>query len=381
MRRIRRLALLVLLLLPSLAFVPSDVTANEAATAPDITLRDVDGITHRLSQYRGKWVVLEWTNVDCPSVKALYQARGVRALQDAYRPRGLVWLTIDAGSSGTRTAAQTKSAVAALGGSPNAVLLDPTGGASKAFQAQVTPEVRLIAPKGQIVYAGAVQGPAREPHLATVLEAVAASKPAPFASKPARGTRIASGTAAAAPAQTFSGPKAPEFQLIDTNGFAHKLSDYKGKWVILEWVNYDCPFVKKQYHSSHRSMQLLQQRAARYGIVWLSICSSAPGKEGALSSAQANARMRSWGAKPTAYLHDPRGQVGRAFRAAKTPDMRIISPQGTIEYSGGIDSITSMRAADAPRAKNYVRLAIADIVNQRPIQIRSSKAYGCSVKY
>ena len=381
MRRTRHAVLLALLLMPFLGLLPSEVVANDERAAPDITLRDVDGVTHRLSQYRGKWVVLEWTNVDCPSVKALYGARGVRNLQDAYKPRGLVWLTIDAGPAGTRTAAQTKAAVAALGGSPSAVLLDPTGTAGKAFQAQVTPEVRLIAPKGNVVYSGAVQGAAREPHLATVLQAVAGSKAIPYASKPAQGSRISYGASAAAPAQTFRGPKAPEFQLMDTNGFAHKLSDYKGKWVILEWVNYDCPFVKKQYHSSHRSMQLLQQRAARYGIVWLSICSSAPGKEGALSSSQANARMRSWGAKPTAYLHDPRGSVGRAYRAAKTPDMRIISPQGTIEYSGGIDSITSMRASDAPRARNYIREAIADIVNKRPIQMRSTKAYGCTVKY
>ena len=151
--------------------------------------------------------------------------------------------------------------------------------------------------------------------------------------------------------------------------------------VILEWVNYDCPYVQKHYHSSHRSMQSLQARSAQHGIVWLSICSSAPGKQGYFSSGQANARMRRLGATPTAYLHDPSGAVGRSYGARTTPDMRVISPQGTIEYAGGIDSIRSARASDVGRAKNYVALALADIVARRPIAVKRSRPYGCTVKY
>ena len=164
-------------------------------------------------------------------------------------------------------------------------------------------------------------------------------------------------------------------------GIPRRLSAYRGKWVILEWVNYQCPYVQKHYHASHRNMQRLQARAAQNGIVWLSICSSARGKEGYFPPAQANARKQRLGASPAAYLQDPMGSVGRMYGARKTPDIRIISPQGTIEYAGGIDSIQSARAGDVKRAKNYVAMAISNIVSRKPIAIKKSQPYGCSVKY
>ena len=157
-----------------------------------------------------------------------------------------------------------------------------------------------------------------------------------------------------------------------------RLSDYKGKWVIIEWVNYDCPFVRAQYASPNRNMQTLQARAAQNGMVWLAICSSAPGKEGHFSSAEVSSRIRRWGATPTAYLHDPQGKVGRAYGAKTTPDMRVISPQGTIEYAGGIDNNRGRRGG---QPKNFIALAIADILAGRPIAIKQSQPYGCSVKY
>ena len=151
--------------------------------------------------------------------------------------------------------------------------------------------------------------------------------------------------------------------------------------MILEWVNYDCPFVKKHYNSSHRNMQRLQARARELGMVWLSICSSAPGKQGHMQAGRVNSRMRQLGASPAAYLLDPRGSVGRQYGAKHTPEMRVIDPQGRIRYVGGIDSIASMNARDVARAKNYIALALQAIGGSQPIPVTTSRSYGCTVKY
>lgn len=381
----RSKAVLCLLCLLAVGAVTRESRADEKRAKPDFALRDTEGVVRRLSDYRGKWVVLEWINFDCVPVNQLYAAPAAKmqALQRVFKAKGVIWLSLNSAGVGKRgylSPQQSKSMLARLGASPTALLLDSAGTVGKAFRVQVTPEVRVISPRGDVVYRGGVESagpgvPVR--HLETVLNAGTSGRALPFAVKPARGCRIdyPASTAAA------SGPRAPDFTLTDSTGVARRLSAYRGKWVILEWVNYDCPFVQKQYHFSHKTMQALQARSAQHGIVWLSICSSAPGKEGYFSSAQANARMRRMGASPAAYLHDPRGAVGRSYRAQKTPDIRIISPEGTIAYAGGIDSIPSMSVRDIPRAKNYVALAIADIVGHRPIAIKKSRPYGCSVKY
>ena len=363
-----------------------ETSADESRAKPDFELRDVDGVNRRLSDYRGKWVVLEWVNFDCPQVSELYRAPGrkMQTLQQTSKGKGVIWLSINSarvGRQGYLSPQQGKSLLARMGASPTALLLDTAGSVGKAFRAQVTPEVRVISPRGDVVYAGGVgsagsASPVR--YLETVLNAATSGRAIPFAVQPAQGSRI-DYAAPTAPAAT--GPRAPDFTLVDSGGRTRRLSDYRGKWVILEWVNYDCPYVQKHYHGSHRSMQTLQARSAQHGIVWLSICSSARGKQGYFSSAQANARMRRMGASPVAYLHDPTGAVGRSYGAKTTPGFRIISPQGTIEYDGGIDSIRSSRASDVARAKNYVAMAIADIVGRRPIAVKRSRSYGCSVKY
>ena len=384
-RRFRGLASSLCVALAAIMATPSSGYAEGARALTDFELLDVDGRSHRLSHYRGKWVVLEWVNFDCAPVKAQYQAPAskMQNLQRSYGAKGVLWFTINSSAAGQRghlSAQQSKTAMARLGAAPSAFLLDPKGTAGKAFGIQVTPEIRVLSPRGEVVYAGGVESAGTQTplrYLDAVLRAATSGHAIPYARKPASGCRVAYAPTTSA----ASGPRAPAFTLTDTTGKVRRLSDFQGKWVILEWVNYDCPFVQKHYDASHRNMQALQARAARHGIVWLSICSSAPGKQGHFSAAHANARKRQLGATPVAYLLDPSGRVGRAYGARTTPGMRVISPQGTIEYSGGIDSIRSARASDVARAKNFIALAIADIVARRPIAIKSSRSYGCSVKY
>ncbi|MDF1703129.1 MAG: redoxin domain-containing protein, partial [Planctomycetota bacterium] len=237
----------------------------------------------------------------------------------------------------------------------------------------------VLSPRGDVVYAGGVHsaGPgARTPYLQSVLTAATSRQAIPFAAKPAQGTLIAYAAARA----VATGPKARGFTLPDNTGATRRLSDFRGKWVILEWVNYDCPFVQANYHPSRRIIQTLQAQSAKQGIVWLSICSSARGKQGQFSAAQVNARMKRIGAAPTAYLHDLTGAVGRAYGAGYTPEIRIISPQGTIEYAGGVTG-NRRRGRNAAPPRNHLAAAIADVVAGRPIAVKKTETFGCSVKY
>lgn len=375
MNHLRRHLLLGLTCLLALGGLAREGVAEPQGAQPEFALRDVDGAVRRLSEHRGKWVVLEWVNFACEPVTQHYQAPGRRmqALQRAAMSRGVVWLCIDStspGQPGYVTSQEGKQTLARLGAQPTALLLDPTGAVGKQFRAQVTPEARVVSPQGEVVYAGGVE------HLHTVLDAATTGRALPFATQPVQGCRIPYATV-----PSLGGPKAPDFALKDNAGVVRRLSDFRGKWVVLEWVNYDCPFVFKHYNPAHRNMQRLQALSARQGVVWLSICSSAPGKQGHFAPAQVGQRMRRLGAAPAAYLHDPNGAVGRSYGAKTTPDIRVISPQGTLEYAGGIDNMPSARASDVARAKNFLALALADIAARRPIAIKQSRPYGCSVKY
>lgn len=175
------------------------------------------------------------------------------------------------------------------------------------------------------------------------------------------------------------GELAPEFNLTDASGTSHKLSDFRGKLVVLEWLNHDCPFVKKQYSSGH--MQKLQKKYTAQGVVWLSIISSAPGKPGHRTGPQASADSQDKNAAPTAVLLDPSGEVGQKYDAKTTPEMFVLSPDGKIIYSGAIDSIQSTNSADCDKATNYVREALDAALAGKPVPHPSTKPYGCSVKY
>ena len=174
------------------------------------------------------------------------------------------------------------------------------------------------------------------------------------------------------------GQPAPAFRLVDSNGKARSLAEFKGKTVVLEWTNADCPFVKKHYAGN---MQALQKSAAKGGIVWLTINSGAPGKQGHVDGVGANAIIKAKGAAPAAYLLDATGDVGRAYAAKTTPHMYIVDPGGKLVYQGGIDDTPTADVADIKTAKNYVTAALADLKAKRAVQTASSKPYGCSVKY
>src|ERR1700724_2551623 len=175
------------------------------------------------------------------------------------------------------------------------------------------------------------------------------------------------------------GSAAPDFSLPDAKGQTHALSDYKGKYVVLEWFNPECPFVKKHYGGGN--MQKLQEQYTGKGVVWLTIDSNAPGTEGTLSPDQAEKTANAWKTKQTALLLDPEGKAGRAYGAKNTPNMVIINPEGKIVYEGAIDSKASPNPADIPSSTNYVKAALDESLARKPVSNSQTKQYGCSVKY
>lgn len=175
------------------------------------------------------------------------------------------------------------------------------------------------------------------------------------------------------------GAPAPAFTATDSNGVTHSLADFRGKTVVLEWTNHDCPFVIKHYATDN--MQALQRAATATGVVWLAVISSAPGEQGHVSGAEANRIAAERKAAPTAILLDPDGTVGRAYAARTTPHMYIIDAAGTLVYMGGIDDRPTADKADVPGATNFVRAALDDIAAGRPVATPTSRPYGCSVKY
>ena len=173
--------------------------------------------------------------------------------------------------------------------------------------------------------------------------------------------------------------QAPNFKLMDSNGKEHSLSDFKGKLVVLEWINYECPFVKKHYDS--KNMQALQEKYTKQGLIWLTICSSAESKQGNFTNDEINSRSKKHGAKFTAYLVDSDGKVGKMYGAKTTPHMYIINKDGKLVYAGGIDDKASTDLEDIKGAKNYVSLALDELLAGKNVSVQSSKPYGCSVKY
>jgi len=175
------------------------------------------------------------------------------------------------------------------------------------------------------------------------------------------------------------GKPAPDFTLKDLSGKDHKLSDLKGKTVVLEWVNYGCPFVKKHYDS--KNMQNLQKAATSDGVVWLAICSSAPGKQGNETADTAKEKSKELGSNATAYLVDADGAVGKLYNAKTTPEMFVISKEGNVVYMGAIDDKPNPNPDTIKGATNYVEAALADVKAGKPVATPTTKSYGCSVKY
>lgn len=180
-------------------------------------------------------------------------------------------------------------------------------------------------------------------------------------------------------AETSIGETAPDFTLPDSNGNTRSLSDYRGKIVVLEWLNHGCPFVQKHYNSGN--MQKLQKAYTSKGIIWFSVISSAPGKQGYMTPEEATKAVQQKKAAPTAVLLDPEGTVGKLYGAKTTPHMFIIDSDGVLVYNGGIDDIRSTNPADIDKARNYVQMALDELLSGKEVTVKTSQPYGCSVKY
>jgi peroxiredoxin len=172
---------------------------------------------------------------------------------------------------------------------------------------------------------------------------------------------------------------APNFTLTDVAGKTHSLADFKGKFVVLEWVNFDCPFVKKHYGA--KNMQSLQAAYIKKDVVWLSICSSAKGKQGYFEGKDLTDRITKEGLSSTAYLIDTDGTVGKMYGAKTTPNMYVINPEGTLVYAGAIDDTPTPNPDDIKTAKNYVQLALDASMAGKPVATKATAPYGCGVKY
>lgn len=175
------------------------------------------------------------------------------------------------------------------------------------------------------------------------------------------------------------GQPAPDFTLPDTYGETHSLADYHGEWVVLEWLNYGCPYVQKHYRTGNIPSQ--QEKWTGAGVAWLNIVSSAPGKQGYYEPAEMNEQSEEWGNHATAVLLDPEGEVGRSYEARTTPHMFVINPEGNVVFMGGIDDVPSNRDEDLARATQLVDRALTEAMAGEEVSQPTSRPYGCSVKY
>jgi hypothetical protein len=175
------------------------------------------------------------------------------------------------------------------------------------------------------------------------------------------------------------GKPAPDFTATDTNGKVHKLSEYRGKFVVLEWTNRGCPYTQKHYNSGN--MQRLQREWTSKSVIWLTVVSSAPGEQGYVTAPEENAYLRENSAAPTAVLLDPTGTVGHLYDAKTTPHMFIINSQGMLIYNGAIDDRPTTDLADVNSAKNYVSASLQEATSGKPVSNPTTRPYGCSVKY
>lgn len=190
---------------------------------------------------------------------------------------------------------------------------------------------------------------------------------------------MTSKTADRANVDAIVGEQAPDFEVMDANGNMRSLSEFEGQYVILEWLNHGCPYIRKHYDGNN--MQQLQEKYTDQGVVWLSVISSAPGEQGYMEPEEARQSIEEYGASPTAILLDPEGEMGRAYDARVTPHMFIIDPSGTVRYNGAIDDKPTPRASSLETAHNYIDAAMNSLMNGEEVEVKSNTPYGCGVKY
>ena len=182
-----------------------------------------------------------------------------------------------------------------------------------------------------------------------------------------------------ADAQAVVGSPAPQFTAADSRGQTHNLNQYRGKYVVLEWHNQGCPYTQKHYVSGN--MQALQKEWTAKGVVWFTVISSAPGKQGYVTDAEENAYLAEMHAEPTAVLMDPEGKLGRLYDAKTTPEMYVIDPEGKLIYEGAIDDRPTPDVSDIKGADNYLNDALSEAMAGKPVAKSYTRSYGCSVKY
>ena len=194
-------------------------------------------------------------------------------------------------------------------------------------------------------------------------------------------TPVALGLCALLPALWAAkvGETAPEFTASASNGKTIHLSDYRGKYVVLEWHNNGCPYVGKHYKSGN--MQRLQKEWTGRGVIWFTVLSSAPGKQGYVTASEETEYLAKMQAAPTAALLDPSGKIGHLYDAKTSPQMVVINPQGIVIYDGAIDDKPTTDLNDVPHATNYVSLALEEAMAGKPVETPTTRPYGCSVKY
>ena len=175
------------------------------------------------------------------------------------------------------------------------------------------------------------------------------------------------------------GDHAPDFTATDSNGQVHKLSDYQGRFVVLEWTNRGCPYTQKHYSSGN--MQRLQREWTSRGVIWLTVLSSAAGKQGYATGPEENAYLKQINGAPTAALLDPTGTLGHLYDAKTSPHMFIINPQGILIYNGAIDDRPTTDVADVQGATNFVSVALEEATSGKAVSNPTTRPYGCSVKY
>ena len=175
------------------------------------------------------------------------------------------------------------------------------------------------------------------------------------------------------------GSQAPDFKGTDSNGQTRSLSEYRGKYVVLEWANQGCPYDRKHYLSG--SMEALQKKWTGKGVVWLSVISSAPGQQGYVSPAEENLYLKKMNASPSAAILDPSGTIGHLYSAKTTPHMFVIDPSGKLVYEGAIDDKPTPDQSDLKGARNYLNEALTAAMAGQPVPTASTRPYGCSVKY
>ena len=175
------------------------------------------------------------------------------------------------------------------------------------------------------------------------------------------------------------GTQAPDFKGTDSNGVTHTLSQYRGKYIVLEWANKGCPYEQKHYLSGN--MEALQKEWTDKGVVWLSILSSAPGEQGNVTPAEENQYLKTMHAAPTAAILDPSGGIGHLYQAKTTPHIFIIDPKGKLIYQGAIDDKPTTDLSDVQHAHNYLNEALNAAMAGKPVPMASTRPYGCAVKY